>query len=227
MYSARAWQTAETGVKKVSNSALIDYVGTTKNCSPRNHTIDTITIHCTAGQSCVEAIGAVLEEKGASCNYAIGFDGKVGIFAAENMRSYCSSNGINDHRAITIEVASDMYEPCNVNAVVYDKLIKLLVDICQRNNIPRLLWRADKSLIGQIDKQNMTVHRWFNPNKSCPGEYLYSRMGQIADEVNKQLAQPLYRVQVGAFRDKENAENFLETVKKAGFENAFIVTVYT
>ena len=75
--------------------------------------------------------------------------------------------------------------------------------------------------------QNMTVHRWFTPNKSCPGEYLYSRMGQIADEVNKQLATPLYRVQVGAFRDKENAENFLETVKKAGFENAFIVTVYT
>ena len=83
------------------------------------------------------------------------------------------------------------------------------------------------SLIGQIDKQNMTVHRWFNSGKSCPGTYLYERMGQIADEVNEQLATPLYRVQVGAFRDKENAENFLETVKKAGFENAFIVTVYT
>ena len=52
-------------------------------------------------------------------------------------------------------------------------------------------------------------------------------MGQIADEVNKQLTQPLYRVQVGAFRDKDNAEAFLEFVKQAGFENAFIVTVYT
>ena len=211
----------------MSNSALVDYVGTTKNCEPRNHTIDTITIHCTAGQGCVEAIGATLEQKGASCNYAIGFDGKIGIFAPEDMRSYCSSSYSNDHRAITIEVASDMYEPCNVNPIVYDKLIKLLVDICRRNNIPRLLWRADKSLIGQVEKQNMTVHRWFNSNKSCPGTFLYDRMGQIADEVNKQLATPLYRVQVGAFRDKDNAENFLETVKKAGFENAFIVTVYT
>ena len=211
----------------MSNSALVDYVGTTKNCEPRNHVIDTITIHCTAGQSCVEAIGAVLEEKGASCNYAIGYDGKVGVFAGEDMRSYCSSSGSNDHRAITIEVASDMYEPCNVNPIVYDKLIKLLVDICQRNNIPRLLWRADKSLIGQVDKQNMTVHRWFNSNKSCPGTFLFERMGQIADEVNEQLSAPLYRVQVGAFRDKENAENYLETVKKAGFENAFIVTAYT
>jgi hypothetical protein len=32
----------------------------------------------------------------------------------------------------------------------------------------------------------MTVHRWF-ANKSCPGEYLYSRHGAIADEVNKRL----------------------------------------
>ena len=118
----------------MSNSALVDYVSTTKNCEPRTHVIDTITIHCTAGQSCVEAIGAVLEEKGASCNYAIGYDGKVGIFAPEDMRSYCSSSYSNDHRAITIEVASDMCEPCNVTPLVYDKLIKLLVDICQRNN---------------------------------------------------------------------------------------------
>ena len=102
----------------MSNSTLVEYVGTTKNCERRTHAIDTITIHCTAGQGCVEAIGATLEQKGASCNYAIGYDGKVGIFAGEDMRSYCSSNGDNDNRAITIEVASDMYEPCNVNPIV-------------------------------------------------------------------------------------------------------------
>ena len=44
----------------------------------------------------------------------------------------------------------------------------------------------DKSLIGQVDKQNMTVHRWFK-NKACPGEYIYSRLGQIANEVNAKL----------------------------------------
>lgn len=32
----------------------------------------------------------------------------------------------------------------------------------------------------------MTVHRWF-ANKSCPGEYLYSRHGDIANQVNKLL----------------------------------------
>lgn len=49
------------------------------------------------------------------------------------------------------------------------------------------MWKADKSLIGQVDKQNMTVHRWFNSGKSCPGEYIYSRLGKIAKEVNAQL----------------------------------------
>lgn len=34
-----------------------------------------------------------------------------------------------------------------------------------------------------------------------------------------------YRVQVGAYKDKKNAEAFLQKVKKAGFTNAFIVEV--
>ena len=32
----------------------------------------------------------------------------------------------------------------------------------------------------------MTVHRWF-ANKSCPGDYIYNRLGQIAEEVNNNL----------------------------------------
>jgi uncharacterized protein YgiM (DUF1202 family) len=63
------------------------------------------------------------------------------------------------------------------------------VDICLRNNIPKLLWKADKSLIGQIDKQNITVHRWFSP-RECPGEYIYENLGMVADEVNKILYKP-------------------------------------
>lgn len=35
---------------------------------------------------------------------------------------------------------------------------------------------------------------------------------------------PLYRVQVGAFREEENARAFLATVRKAGFSEAFITT---
>jgi hypothetical protein len=52
--------------------------------------------------------------------------------------------------------------------------------------IKNLRWKGDKSLIGQVDKQNMTVHRWFAA-KACPGDYLYNRHGQIAEEVNARL----------------------------------------
>ena len=83
-------------------------------------------------------------------------------------------------------MACDTFEPYAVRDVVYKSLINLLVDICKRNGIKKLLWKADKSLIGQVNKQNMTVHRWF-ANKSCPGEWLYSRHGQIANLVNERL----------------------------------------
>ncbi|MGL4791530.1 MAG: N-acetylmuramoyl-L-alanine amidase, partial [Anaerotignaceae bacterium] len=99
----------------------------------------------------------------------------------------CSSNSANDNRAITIEVASDTTHPYAVTDTAYNALVSLIADICKRNGIKQLLWKGDKSLIGQVDKQNMTVHCWF-ANKACPGEYLYNRHGQIATAVNSRLS---------------------------------------
>lgn len=172
-----------------TNSSLVSYTKLSPNHSGlRNHTIDTITIHCVVGQCSVETLGSIFADadREASCNYAIGYDGRIALIVEEKNRSWCSSSSSNDNRAITIEVASDTYEPYKVNSNAYNALIKLVADICKRNNIKKLLWKADKSLIGQVDKQNMTVHRWF-ANKSCPGDYLYNRHGQIASEVNKLL----------------------------------------
>ena len=209
----------------MSNSPLVSYTKISPyRDSPRNHKIDTITIHCVVGQCNIEPLGELFQTKAASSNYGIGRDGRIAMFVEEKDRSYCSSSAENDNRAITIECASDTKEPFAVNDKVYAALINLLVDVCKRNGIPKLLWRADKSLIGQVDKQNMTVHRWFHSGKSCPGTYLYERMGKIADDVNKRLCNKLYRVQVGAFSSKENAENYLEKAKQAGF-SGFVVEV--
>ena len=172
-----------------TNSSLVDYIKLSPNNSgERNHIIDTITIHCVVGQVSVEALGETFYKKSrkASSNYGIGTDGRIGLYVEEKNRSWCSSNSANDNRAITIEVASDTIPPYAVNDKAYASLIKLLADICLRNNIKQLLWKADKKLIGQIDKQNMTVHRWF-ANKSCPGDYLYNKHTEIANEVNKLL----------------------------------------
>ena len=173
----------------MSNSPLVSYTKISPNkTSPRNHKIDTITIHCVVGQASVETLGNVFAptSRQASSNYGVGIDGRIGMYCEEKDRSWCSSSSSNDNRAITIEVASDTTHPYAVNEKAYAALIDLCVDICKRNGIKELKWKADKSLIGQVDKQNMTVHRWF-ANKACPGDYLYDRHGEIAKAVNARL----------------------------------------
>lgn len=216
-----------------TNSDLVTYKNISKHKTVnRTHNIDTITIHCfvgqvTAKQGC-DFFASTLKE--CSANYVIGFDGSIGLSVEEKDRSWCSSNRENDMRAITIEVASETSEPYSVTEQAYNALIKLLIDVCKRNNIKRLLWRNDKSLIGQVDKQNMTVHRWF-AKKSCPGTYLFSNMGEIANAVNAELNKEtnknnrtIYRVQVGAFSVYENAVRLRDEMKKNGYD-CFIVEV--
>ena len=214
----------------MSNSSLVKYTKISPNkTSPRDHAIDTITIHCVVGQVSVERLGEIFAptSKKASANYGIGSDGRVGMYVEEKDRSWCSSNADNDNRAITIECASTSKYPYAINDAVYKTLIELCADICKRNNIKELKWKADKSLIGQVDKQNMTVHRWF-AKKSCPGQYIYERLGQIAEEVNKKLKASevtvLYRVQTGAFLNKSYADAMLAKVKAAGFSTYMVQT---
>jgi len=172
-----------------TNSPLVKYTKLSPNHSgTRNHAIDTITIHCVVGHLSLQTLGDVFYPvaRQASSNYGIDDAGNVGMYVEEKNRSWCTSSSSNDHRAITIEVASDLSEPYKITDGALKGVIALCADICKRNEIKQLLWKADKSLIGQVDKQNMTVHRWF-ANKSCPGDYIYGKLGYIADEVNKIL----------------------------------------
>lgn len=173
----------------MSNSPLVSYTKISPNkTSPRNHKIDTITIHCVVGQVTVESLGNVFAptSRKASSNYGIGKDGRIGMYVEEKDRSWCTSSASNDNRAVTIECASDTFHPYAINDNVYKALVELCADICKRNDIKELKWKADKSLIGQVSKQNITAHRWF-ANTACPGDYIYSRLGQIAEDVNKLL----------------------------------------
>ena len=174
----------------MSNSKLVCYTRLSPNHSgKRNHKIDTVSIHCMAGNLSVETCGELFANpsRQASSNYGIGSDGRIALYVDEVNRSWCTSSGSNDNRAITIEVANtEAKHPWPVSDAAYKALIDLLVDICQRNGIKKLLWKGDKSLIGQVDKQNMTVHRWF-ANKACPGDFLYDLHPQIAAEVNERL----------------------------------------
>lgn len=226
----------------MSNSSLVVHTKLSPNCNkPRKNPIDRISIHCVVGQCTAESLGEwfAKESTQASSNYGVDKDGRVGLYVEECNRSWCTSSRDNDNRAITIEVASDTKHPYAVTDKAYNALIELVADICKRNGKNKILWFADKEkTLAYEPKSNemvMTVHRWF-ANKSCPGEYLYSRHQDIANKVNAMLNAPeetpeeetdiLYRVQIGAYRIKANAQAQLVKAKTAGFTDAFIVEAH-
>ena len=176
-----------------TNSPMAVYTKLSPNHSgQRTHCIDRITPHCVVGQCSVETLGSIFAptSRQASSNYGIGEDGRVGMYVEEKNRSWCSSSNANDQRAVTIECASDNPEPYAFKHVVYQTLIKLCVDICQRNGRKKLLWLGDKdttlAYTPKADEMVLTVHRWF-ANKSCPGSWMYARMGDLAGKVTAQL----------------------------------------
>ena len=176
-----------------TNSPLVSYTKLSPNHSgQRTHSIDRITPHCVVGQCSVETLGNVFlpTSRQASSNYGIGVDGRVGMYVEERNRSWCSSSNANDQRAVTIECASDSKAPYTFKDVVYQRLIELCADICKRNGKTKLLWLGDKSkTLNYSPKQDemvLTVHRWF-ANKSCPGDWMYARMGDLAKKVTAAL----------------------------------------
>lgn len=174
----------------MSNSALISYTKLSPNHSgKRTKKIDTITIHCMAGQLSVESCGALFAQSSrqASSNYGIGPDGRIALYVDEGNRSWCTSSNANDQRAVTIEVASDATHPYAVKDKAYDALLDLVTDICKRNGIKKLVWSTSKNdRVNHLNGCNMTAHRDYAA-KACPGDYLYNREGEIAAEVNRRL----------------------------------------
>lgn len=221
-----------------TNSSLVSYTKLSPNHSgQRTHSIDRITPHCVVGQCSVETLGSIFypTSRQASCQYGIGPDGRIGMYVEEKNRSWCSSSNANDQRAITIECASDTTEPYAMNSKVYDALIKLCVDICKRNGKKKLIWLGDKDKTinynPKSDEMIITVHRWF-ANKSCPGNWLYARLGDLATKVTAQLGgtttapepttSTLYRVRKtwSDSKTQKGAFKVLSNAKKCADDNA-------
>ena len=225
-----------------TNSKLVSYTKLSPNHSGhRTHSIDRITPHCVVGQLSCESICGCFSSSSrqASCNYGIGKDGRISLCVEEKNRSWCSSSNANDQRAVTIECASDMSEPYAMNNSVYNSLMRLCIDICKRNGKKKLLWLGskDKTLnyAPKSDEMVLTVHRWF-ANKSCPGNWLYSRLGELATKVTTELSEStssdgkkpvtqMYRVrkswsdaksQIGAYKVLANAKKKAD--ENAGFK---------
>lgn len=210
----------------MSNSKLVSLTRISPNKSNgRTHNITRITIHCFVGQVTVERGLEVFADQNrrASCNYVIGKDGKIGLCVNESDRSWCSSNADNDNRAVTIEVASDTVSPYTVTEEAYASLLNLVEDIARRNGKDNLIWFGDKdkstSYLPKDNELVLTVHRWF-ANKACPGQYLLDKHHEIVRIVNNRLrpsSGKLYRVQVGAFSNLDNAKRLESEIRAKGY----------
>lgn len=217
-----------------TNSRLADYtILSPEHSGMRTHCIDRITPHCVVGQLSAKGIsGCFSKGTGASCNYAIGHDGSVCLVVDEKNRSWCTSSASNDQRAVTIEVASDKTPPYAFTLEAYNKLVVLCADICKRNGISKVLWFNDKEKSLSYEPKEgecvLTVHRWF-ANKSCPGDWLYSRMGKLAESINKKLSSSdtgkgkedkntVYRVICGSYEKKDNADKLLARLDENGID---------
>lgn len=180
----------------MSNSKLISATILSPNCNkPRNHAIDRITPHHMAADLTIEQCGNGFANpaRQASSNYGIGSDGRMALYVDEANRSWCSSSPENDHRAITIEVANDKPSDAggwHVSDKALASLIKLCVDICQRNGKKKLIWLGSKekalSYVPKADEMVLTLHKWF-ASTACPGPYLEGKMPYIAQQVTAAL----------------------------------------
>ena len=148
----------------MSNSPLVQYTRISPNSNnPRNHKIDKITIHHTAGVISVESLGEIFapSSRQASSNYGIGSDGRIAMYVEECNGSWCSSNKSNDMRAVTIEVANDGGESTGWH--VSEKAMNALTEIMLNGS----KYNLTEKNIDTIEDKNFEVVKHFIDSLIC------------------------------------------------------------
>lgn len=206
----------------MSNSKLVVYTKMSPHCTkPRQGKIKGISIHTMAGPGSVEGCGQVFQTSEASSHYGIGPDGRIGQYVLEENRAWCCSHRV-DHEVVTIEVSSiqSYKEPYECTAAAFESLIDLCVDICQRNGIKKLIWKEGKqycpAFTGNWAVCNMVPHRYTtDKGKSCPGNYLFGKYGEIAERVNARLKGEDEDMDINKLLAEMTDEQAYEIVRKA------------
>lgn len=211
-----------------SNSSLVSKTILSPMCDDRGgRKILKITPHHAAAVGAtLEGMGNVFRTREASANYGIDVNGNIALYVEEKNRAWTSSNATNDFQAVTIEIANSGAGPdWKISDKSFEALVKLCVDICKRNGIAKLNYTGDAT--GNLTRHNMFVAT------ACPGPYLQSKFPELANRVNAQLSsgskptpipdtKVIYRVQVGAYSMKANAEAMKAKLEKDGYSTIMV-----
>lgn len=194
----------------------------------RTGQIDRVTVHSLqSGETTLARIDEFFRKRiasghSSSVNYAIDDKGNIGLFVPEDRRAWTSSSRANDDRAITIECATTARPPYTLYEPTRAALIGLLTDLCQRygkKKIVKITREQAKAGYAEAERFTLTEHNYF-ADTDCPGPDIQAKLPGIVDEINRQLCagEVLYRVQIGAYTVKENAEKAKAKVKGAYIE---------
>lgn len=215
--------------KKRSYSPLCDEIVAFggKNSNQRLNEVTKITIHHMAGvMKAADCARMHLRSSGSSANYYVGNDGKICGGVSEDRRAWTSgtgnAKGTNDHRAITIEVSNSVADdPWPVSEKAYKSTIRLCADICKRYGI--------KPHYDGTKNGSLTLHSMFQAT-ACPGPYLRKlhENGTIERDIlaamgEEPVPKTLWRVQTGAFANKDNAFGELNGLRAKGQDGIVVL----
>ena len=122
----------------------------------------------------------------------------------------------NNTGYIGFEICEDDLKDAEYFSAVYKEAVELCVYLCREFGISpySIIDHSEGRRLG-IASNHADVGHWFSKHGKSMDKFR-------ADVLDSLEQRGLYRVQVGVYRDKVNAEEMLAQLKIAGFEDAFI-----
>lgn len=145
----------------------------------RSDSIHGIVVHHAASTS-FDSIGQVFSQPGrqGSAHYGICED-KVDQYVREEFTAWHCGDWLGNSCTIGIEVTNNVGAPYwTISEGSFNTLAKLCADIAKRHGLGKLKFEPDGVY------PTLSAHRDWSPTY-CPGDYLYSRMSELAEKANK------------------------------------------
>ncbi len=130
----------------------------------------------------------------------------------------------NNNGYLGFEICEDdLTDGAYFNAVYREavELFAYLSKMFSLNPLTSIICHSEGYAMG-IASNHADVMHWFPRYGKSMDTFRQDVAEEMAKVEDKVQTDDIYRVQVGAFKSKENAEKFLETVKDAGLGDAFI-----
>lgn len=126
------------------------------------------------------------------------------------------SGGTANNTHIGFEICEDGLDDTDYFMSAFKEAVKLCVYLCQKFNLNAgdIIDHSEGYKLG-LASNHADVGHWFKRHGKTMDDFR-------ADVLNALKPDMVYRVQVGTFKERRNAEQLLSELKAAGFKDAFV-----